>query len=142
MRFLLRAAWRRDGVITIATPWMTAQNPFYPHPGPFSAAMLINCFQKISGTRGFIATAPPSTTGPMQKRPQGVAVTVNKRFEEKLQREELLCMILQGRKTIRSEKFTEPFKSHYEFASYLARSAFIAVATCQNGAFIEGSRNP
>ena len=64
----IRISGRRDGVITTAPPWMTAENPANSIPRAAEGAVALDGFEKIVRTRGRVAASGGRAGGEFEHR--------------------------------------------------------------------------
>jgi len=65
---VVRVIGRRDGVITTATPWMTAENPANSIPRAAEGAVKLHCLQEIVRAGWREAAADTGAGGEFQHR--------------------------------------------------------------------------
>jgi len=80
-------AWRlrpglRDGVITPAPPWMTAENPASAEPRAFPGTMEFHGLQKIAGTGRLVPASRPWTAEHFEHRAEHLLVPSDRKADQ------------------------------------------------------------
>jgi len=73
---------RRDGVITTAPPWMTAENPANPEPGTTERAVELHRLEEIVRTARLATTAAVRSAGRLKQRIEENLVAADQQPDE------------------------------------------------------------